>query len=136
MHLHLQYLKTLRILSRSIIYIDIDECAKVQCRNGGKCTGLIDDYHCNCPRGYEGKLCDVGESTVSFYESFKPSILWFHSKKSMNVFPTLASMEFVHIKLISTTVIALLDTLAQTVRSTLMTVPPVLVRAMQHAMMD
>ena len=60
----------------------------------------------------------------------------FHSKKSMSVFPTLASMEFVHIKSISTTVIVLLDTLAQPVRSTLMTVPPVLVRAMQHAMME
>lgn len=38
--------------------IDIDECFISPCKNGGTCRDEINNYHCICRMGYEGKDCD------------------------------------------------------------------------------
>lgn len=43
--------------------IEIDECMSQPCENGARCTDLINDFRCDCPRGFFGKRCssDVDE---------------------------------------------------------------------------
>lgn len=37
-----------------------DVCATVQCENGGTCVGLPDKM-CECPTGWTGTYCRIGE---------------------------------------------------------------------------
>lgn len=34
---------------------NLDDCAMGQCRHGGTCIDLVNDYHCACSPGYTGK---------------------------------------------------------------------------------
>ncbi len=35
-----------------------DDCASSPCQHGGSCWDRIGDFHCTCPVGYEGKMCE------------------------------------------------------------------------------
>lgn len=39
--------------------ININDCARNPCSNGGTCHDLINDYTCTCLPGYSGRNCDI-----------------------------------------------------------------------------
>uniref|UniRef100_A0A8C9G5E9 Delta-like protein n=1 Tax=Pavo cristatus TaxID=9049 RepID=A0A8C9G5E9_PAVCR len=39
--------------------ININDCARSPCSNGGTCHDLINDYTCTCLPGYSGRNCDI-----------------------------------------------------------------------------
>ena len=41
-------------------YLDVDECLKKPCQNGGTCRNLPGSYTCFCPIGILGKNCETG----------------------------------------------------------------------------
>ncbi|XP_072482646.1 coagulation factor IX [Notamacropus eugenii] len=43
-------------------YVDGDQCESNPCLNGGVCKDEINAYECWCPRGYEGKNCELDAS--------------------------------------------------------------------------
>lgn len=46
-------------------FSDIDECLTVSCLNGGTCINEIGGFRCECPSGYRGDTCGIGETMVS-----------------------------------------------------------------------
>ena len=48
------------------LLLDIDDCARQPCQNGGTCTDAVNNYTCNCVAGYSGKNCSVGEYKFYF----------------------------------------------------------------------
>lgn len=42
------------------IGVDIDECSNSPCKNQGTCVNTIGGFHCTCPQGFKGDLCDEG----------------------------------------------------------------------------
>ena len=40
--------------------LDINECERNPCQNNGTCTDKINNYECQCEKGYEGKDCEKG----------------------------------------------------------------------------
>ena len=48
----------LRVLS------DIDECMGVNCNGHGQCKDLVDDYECECDKGFAGKNCHLGIPSI------------------------------------------------------------------------
>ncbi|OCT68395.1 protein delta homolog 1 isoform X1 [Xenopus laevis] len=40
------------------IQIDMDDCNPNPCGNGGSCTDIGSGFHCHCPLGFSGKLCN------------------------------------------------------------------------------
>ena len=46
--------------------VEVDDCQhnKVNCKNGGFCIDLIDDYRCVCATGFTGPMCDKIDETV------------------------------------------------------------------------
>ena len=40
--------------------LDINECERNPCQNNGTCTDKINNYECQCEKGYEGKDCEQG----------------------------------------------------------------------------
>ena len=50
------------------ITLDIDECLKSICMNGGQCTNLYGGYKCDCLIGYNGKSCEYGQLYLNVYE--------------------------------------------------------------------
>ena len=47
--------------------LDIDDCAKKPCRNGGRCVDKVNSYQCICKTGYSGLNC--GTSKINFSTS-------------------------------------------------------------------
>lgn len=41
-----------------LIQTDIDDCLPYPCQNNGTCTDLVNDYHCNCVAGFNGRNCE------------------------------------------------------------------------------
>ena len=39
--------------------LDINECAKKPCKNGGKCKDGVNKYTCTCAAGYTGTTCQT-----------------------------------------------------------------------------
>ena len=39
--------------------LDINECAKKPCKNGGKCKDGVNKYTCTCVAGYTGTTCQT-----------------------------------------------------------------------------
>ena len=44
--------------------LDIDECLKRPCKNGGKCTNNEGSYKCSCLLGFTGKDCETGADLI------------------------------------------------------------------------
>ena len=39
--------------------LDIDDCAKSPCQNGGTCVDGVNEYSCTCAAGYTGTNCKI-----------------------------------------------------------------------------
>ena len=48
------------------MFLDIDECANVDCENGGTCVQGINKYFCRCPFGVSGFHCENRKMTRDF----------------------------------------------------------------------
>lgn len=46
---------------------DINECASEPCQNKGTCTDIVDGFYCSCSAGFEGVLCEIGNSFINNY---------------------------------------------------------------------
>ena len=46
------------------LFIDIDECLSISCLNGGTCINLVGGFMCECPPGFRGDTCGIGESEI------------------------------------------------------------------------
>ena len=44
-----------------VVLTDIDECVSNPCHNGGTCKDEVNGFRCDCPPGYQGLNCAVGE---------------------------------------------------------------------------
>ena len=50
------------IQSKSVLFIDLDECEKEPCQNGGTCsTPQFDMFSCVCVAGFTGEQCETGK---------------------------------------------------------------------------
>ena len=47
------------------VFSDIDECASNPCLNGGTCEDELDRYHCHCPPGFTGCMCESGKCKLA-----------------------------------------------------------------------
>ena len=47
--------------------LDINDCEKVTCQNGGTCVDGVDSYSCSCVKGYEGTHCETSKTNNSSY---------------------------------------------------------------------
>lgn len=45
-------------------HINADECVSQPCLNNGKCVDKINSFHCECPKGENGKNNEVNEVKV------------------------------------------------------------------------
>ena len=50
---------------------DADDCFPNPCNNGGSCTDRVNGYRCECAAGYDGRICDNGETLFD--------VLWEHA---------------------------------------------------------
>lgn len=39
---------------------DEEDCFPDTCKFGGNCTDKVNDFHCDCKPGYNGKSCENG----------------------------------------------------------------------------
>ena len=58
------YALNISMNSHCILCSETDECMSSPCRNGGRCTDLVDGYSCTCVDGYSGPNCDSGETAM------------------------------------------------------------------------
>ena len=41
--------------------VEINECAEVECMNGGVCVDKLNSYECNCTNRWTGTTCEEGK---------------------------------------------------------------------------
>lgn len=68
-------LSSLEIVSTSVgqtCEVDINECVKSPCRNGGVCVNSMGGFQCRCNPGFTGDLCetDIDDCTPSKIHKF------------------------------------------------------------------
>ncbi len=51
--------------------LDIDDCAKNPCLNGGRCIDKVNSYQCICKTGYRGVNCGTSKIYFSTSERVK-----------------------------------------------------------------
>ena len=44
---------------------DVNECESSPCKHGGTCVDLVEGFRCNCPHGWEGNVCQLGECSAA-----------------------------------------------------------------------
>lgn len=49
----------------SLTYLDINDCSKNPCHNGGTCRDLVNDFFCECKNGWKGKTCHSRKFSIS-----------------------------------------------------------------------
>ena len=49
------------VLRRNVYVVDINECSPNPCKNGGRCTDLVNGFSCSCVAGYNGDDCGNGK---------------------------------------------------------------------------
>lgn len=42
--------------------LDVNECSRNPCKNGGHCQDLVNDFYCECADDWKGKTCHSRES--------------------------------------------------------------------------
>ena len=47
---------------KSVYFLDV--CEGYPCYNSGTCVRLSTGPHCDCPEGYGGDVCDIGNLVV------------------------------------------------------------------------
>lgn len=54
---------TFSILPFSLVFLhlDVNECSRSPCKNGGHCVDLVNDFYCECANGWKGKTCHSRE---------------------------------------------------------------------------
>ena len=55
-----------------LLFKDIDECVNHTCQNGGSCKDGVNNYSCNCLRGFTGDRCQTGRCYDFFFCRFSP----------------------------------------------------------------
>ena len=50
-----------KVLPFPLMLLDIDDCSKNPCKNGGTCIDGIKSYQCKCADGYKGANCEQGK---------------------------------------------------------------------------
>ena len=60
--------KILRFHYLTFLFTDINDC-KGQCQHGGTCKDKVNDFVCDCPVGYTGRLCEGSKfKTLCYFE--------------------------------------------------------------------
>lgn len=49
---------------------DRDECESNPCENGGTCVDGNNSWSCDCPEGFYGETCGIGEKTLFCFKTF------------------------------------------------------------------
>ena len=47
--------------------LDVNECERNPCKNGGICTDLVANYSCECPGEYMGRNCQYSKYYGFFF---------------------------------------------------------------------
>ncbi|CAH3025002.1 unnamed protein product, partial [Porites evermanni] len=54
--------------------IDINDCVNHTCQNGGSCVDSINNFTCNCLKGYTGSYCETGHCVINYTSMFLSDI--------------------------------------------------------------
>jgi hypothetical protein len=47
-----------------ILILDVNECLRNPCQNGGSCRNTNGGYTCTCTSAFQGKNCEQGEDIL------------------------------------------------------------------------
>lgn len=54
-------------VTKTILSVDVDDCASSPCRNGATCTDAVNAFICTCAAGYTGSQCETGMLVLRTY---------------------------------------------------------------------